>query len=42
MLSIKLPQWLIDWTAAQPESRVVLIEDALKKVYGIKPPDIGG
>jgi len=38
MISVKLPQWLIEWTAEQPESRAVLIEDALKKVHKLKSP----
>jgi len=37
-VSVKLPQWLIDWTAAQAESRAVLIEEALKKVHKLKTP----
>ena len=39
MVSVKLPQWLIDWTAEQEESRAVLIEDALKNVHKLKEPD---
>lgn len=35
---VKLPQWLIDWTAAQTQSRAVLIEEALKEVHGLKTP----
>lgn len=38
MVSVKLPQWLIDWTKEQPESRAVLIEDALKKVHNLETP----
>ena len=38
MISVKLPQWLIDWTAEQEESRAVLIEEALKKVHKLKEP----
>lgn len=38
MVSVKLPKWLIDWTAEQEESRAVLIEDALKKVHKLKTP----
>jgi len=37
MVSIRLPEWLIKWMDDQPENRAVLIEDALKKVHGIKP-----
>ncbi len=38
IISVKLPQWLIDWTADQKESRAILIEEALKKVYKLKTP----
>jgi hypothetical protein len=38
MISIKLPQWLLDWMAEQNESRAVLIEEALKKVHKLKEP----
>ena len=41
MVSMKLPQWLIEWTAAQPESRAVLVEDALKKVHNLETPPAG-
>jgi hypothetical protein len=37
-VSIKLPQWLIDWTNEQTQSRAVLIEQALCKVHKLKPP----
>lgn len=37
-ISLKLPRWLIDWMDAQPESRAVLIEDAICKRHKIKPP----
>ena len=35
---MKLPQWLIEWTAEQEQSRAVLVEEALKKVHGLKTP----
>jgi len=38
MVSVKLPQWLIVWTKDQPESRAVLIENALKEVHNLKTP----
>lgn len=38
-ISVKLPKWLLEWMDTQPESRAVLIEDALKRWYKIKPPD---
>jgi len=37
-ISVKLPQWLLDWMAEQEESRAVLIEDALCKRHKLKPP----
>lgn len=40
-ISLKLPRWLIEWMDDQPESRAVLIEDALKRRHKIKPPDVG-
>jgi hypothetical protein len=40
MVSIRLPEWLLNWMDDQPETnRAVLIEDALKKVHGIDPPN---
>ena len=38
-VSMKLPQWQIDWTSEQPESRAILVEQALCKVHKLKPPD---
>ena len=38
MVSVKLPQWLIDWTSGQDASRAVLIEEALKKAHNLKTP----
>lgn len=37
-ISIKLPRWLIEWLDTQPESRAVLIEDAMRRRHKIKPP----
>jgi len=37
-IHLKLPRWLIAWLDGQPESRAVLIEDALNKVHVIDPP----
>ena len=37
-ISLKLPRWLIDWMDAQPESRAVLIEEALSKAHKLRPP----
>jgi len=36
-ISLCLPQWLIEWTSDRPESRAVLIEQALRQVHNIKP-----
>lgn len=36
MISVRLPEWIIQWMDAQPETnRAVLIEDALKKAHAI-------
>jgi len=35
---VKLPQWLIEWTAARPESRAILIEEALKQIHNLEAP----
>jgi hypothetical protein len=35
---IKLPRWLLDWMRTQPESRAVLIENALQKKHKLTPP----
>jgi hypothetical protein len=37
--SIKIPEWLWQWLDQQEESRAVIIEEALKKVYKVKEPD---
>jgi len=41
-ISVKLPKWLIEWMDDQPESRAVLIEEAICKRHKIKPPADGG
>lgn len=38
---MKLPPWLIAWLDSQPESRAVLVEKALCKIYKLKPPKVG-
>lgn len=40
-IGLKLPRWLIEWMDAQPESRAVLIEDALRRRHKLKPPAEG-
>ena len=40
-VSLKLPRWLLAWMDEHPDSREVLIEDALKQRYRIKPPRFG-
>jgi hypothetical protein len=34
-ISVKLPRWLIEWMATQPESRAILIERALCETHKI-------
>jgi hypothetical protein len=34
----KLPRWLVAWIREQDEPAAVLIEDALCKIYKLKPP----
>ena len=41
-ISVKLPKWLIEWMDVQPESRAVLIEDAICNRHKLKPPADGG
>lgn len=36
-ISLKLPLWLIDKLTAEPESRAVLIETALREKHGWAP-----
>ena len=38
-INVKLPRWLIEWLDDQPESRAVLIEEALKRRHKLKPPE---
>ena len=38
-ISVKLPKWLLDWMREQPESRAVLIEEALKRRHKLKAPE---
>jgi len=38
-VTIKLPRWLIEWMDTPPESRAVLIEEALKNRHKLKPPE---
>jgi hypothetical protein len=40
-VSLKLPRWLIQWMDSQPESRAVLIEEALCNRHKLKPPTDG-
>ncbi len=34
----RLPHWLVSWLRTQDSSAAVLIESALKKAFGLKPP----
>jgi hypothetical protein len=38
LTSFRLPQWIVDWLKAQPESGGRLIEEALVKHFKLKPP----
>jgi len=40
-VSLKLQRWLIEWLDTQPESRAVLIEEALIRRHKLKPPTDG-
>ena len=35
----RLPQWIVDWLRARPESGGLLIEEALINHFKLKPPD---
>jgi hypothetical protein len=35
----RLPQWIVDWLRARPESGGQLIEEALINHFKLKPPD---
>jgi hypothetical protein len=35
----RLPQWIVDWLKARPESGGRLIEEALINHFKLKPPD---
>ena len=39
-VNMKLPPWLIAWLDSQPESRAVLVEKALCKIYKLRPPKV--
>jgi len=39
-VSLKLPRWMLEWMDTRPESRAVLIEEALKQQHGITPPNL--
>jgi hypothetical protein len=38
-LNIKLEQYLIDWLDSQPESKAVLIAEAMHHTFYIKKPE---
>ena len=42
MIGLKLPHWLIGRLNGEPESRAVMIENALCEKHGWTPPDVGG
>ena len=35
---VRLPAWLVEWMAQQPETPATLIEDALLKAHKLKAP----
>ena len=35
---VRLPAWLVEWMAAQPDTPAALIEAALLKEHKLKPP----
>ncbi len=37
MVSVRLPQWMLDWMNEHYLSNTYLIESAIKKTYKIKP-----
>ena len=41
MIAIRLPEWVIKWMDAQPDTnRAILIEDAMKKIHKINSPEL--
>jgi hypothetical protein len=38
-IGLKLPRWLIAWFKTQDRSAAKLIEEALREMHGIAPPD---
>lgn len=41
-VGLKLPRWLIDNLTAEPRSRALTIELALREKFGWTQPDVGG
>jgi hypothetical protein len=39
-VNLKIPNWLNDWLAEQPESKISLIEKALLQQFNLKAPDV--
>jgi hypothetical protein len=35
---VRLPAWLVEWMAAQPDTPAALIEAALLKAHKLRPP----
>ena len=35
---VRLPAWLVEWMAQQPETHAALIEAALLKAHKLRPP----
>lgn len=36
---VRLPRWLVEWMAQQPETPAALIEAALLKAHKLRPPN---
>jgi hypothetical protein len=39
-IHLKLEQYILDWLDEQPESRAVIIANALREKYDIQPPTL--
>ena len=37
-MPLRLPEWLVQWMAEQPETPAELIEAALLKAHKLRPP----
>jgi hypothetical protein len=39
IVALRLPKWMTEWMAEQPETSTVLIEHAMKIAYKLEAPD---